>query len=395
VRPIAALKRTALACICLSLLGAASPMPAARAADAPTLAARAAVVIEADTDATIYSRRAQERLPIASTTKLMTAYVALAHATPGRVLTVQPYTPAPEETVAGLVPGQRLTVADLLKAMLLPSGGDAAHTLAVDLGGGSLARFVGWMNTAAGRLHMRDTHYSTPVGLDTPGNYSTAADLAQLARALLQNPVFAQIVALPSARLTDGQVVVNRNDLVGRFPYVVGVKTGHTADAGYCLVGAARRDGATIISVVLGDPSEATRDSDTLALLRHGLSLYRRSEPVQAGHLYARVPGPGGRALSIPLVAADSVSLIVRRGAPLSVYLSGVAQRIPGPLAAGTKLGEILVRQAGHVLARVALVNADAVPPPVTPPAGPPVPVPAPGPVPTPAPAPAGTQAGR
>jgi D-alanyl-D-alanine carboxypeptidase (penicillin-binding protein 5/6) len=243
------------------------------AAAAPLLDARAAIVIEGDTGSVLYERHDQERLPIASTTKLMTAYVALAHATPGKVLTVQPYTPAPEETVAGLVPGQRLTVSDLLKAMLLPSGGDAAHTLAVDLGRGSLTRFIGWMNSAAVRLHMRDTHYSTPVGLDTPGNYSTAADLAELARTLLENPVFARIVAMPSARLTDGQVVVNRNDLVGRFPWVIGVKTGHTAGAGYCLVGAARHDGHTAISVELGDPSEAIRDSDTLRLLHYGLAV--------------------------------------------------------------------------------------------------------------------------
>jgi serine-type D-Ala-D-Ala carboxypeptidase (penicillin-binding protein 5/6) len=230
-------------------------------------------VIEADTGRVLYAKDDQQRLPIASTTKLMTAYVALAHATPGKVLTVQPYTPAPEETVAGLVPGQRLTVSDLLKAMLLPSGGDAAHTLAVDLGGGSLTRFVGWMNSAAARLHMGNTHYSTPVGLDTPGNYSTAADLAELAKKLLEDPVVAQIVAMASARLTDGQVVSNRNDLVGRFPWVVGVKTGHTAGAGYCLVGAGRRDGHEAISVVLGDPSETARDSDTLQLLRYGLAV--------------------------------------------------------------------------------------------------------------------------
>ncbi len=245
----------------------------ASAVAAPLLQARAATVIEADTGRVLYDRDDQQRVPIASTTKLMTAYVALAHATPGKRLTVQPYVPAPEETVAGLLPGQRLTVNDLLKAMLLPSGGDAAHTLAVDLGRGSLTRFVGWMNSAATRLHLGRTHYSTPVGLDTPGNYSTAADLARLARTLLEDPVFAHIVSLASARLTDGQVVVNRNDLVGRYGYVVGVKTGHTASAGYCLVGAGRRDGHTVISVVLGDPNESARDSDTLRLLRYGLAV--------------------------------------------------------------------------------------------------------------------------
>jgi D-alanyl-D-alanine carboxypeptidase (penicillin-binding protein 5/6) len=311
----------------------------------------------------IYSHDGHERRSIASTTKLMTAYVALAHASPGRHLIVQPYTPAPEETTAGLGAGERLSVNDLLEAMLLPSGGDAAHTLAVDLGG-STQRFVEWMNSAARRLRMRDTHYATPVGLDTPGNYSSAEDLAQLTRTLLRNPVFAAIVARHSARLSDGREVVNRNDLVGRYPYVVGVKTGHTAQAGHCLVGAGRSRGATVISVVLGEPSEGARDADTLALLRYGLALYHSAEVVHGGRVYARVAvveRPGAR---VALVAARSVQRIVRMGTHVVVYLQGVPNRIEGPLRARTRLGEVVVRASGRVLARVPLVNRRALPAP-------------------------------
>jgi serine-type D-Ala-D-Ala carboxypeptidase (penicillin-binding protein 5/6) len=342
------------ACVALLAFGA-------RPAGAlPALSAPAATVIEADNDTPIYSLRADERRSIASTTKLMTAYVALQHASPGRVLTVQPYTPAPEETVAGLVPGQRLTVADLLRAMLLPSGGDAAHTLAVDLGG-SAERFLSWMNSAARRLRMRGTHYSTPVGLDTYGNYSTARDLAQLALTLMRNSTFAHIVAQSSARLTDGQVVPNRNDLVGRYPYVIGIKTGHTSAAGYCLVGAGRSDGVTVISVVLGDPSEATRDADTLALLRYGLASYHRVEPVRSGRVYARIrvlagagqPADGSR--RVRLLAKHSVSLILRHGAHLEVYLTGVPASVPSPLAPHTPLGDVVVRVNGRIVKRVPL----------------------------------------
>jgi D-alanyl-D-alanine carboxypeptidase (penicillin-binding protein 5/6) len=264
--------------------GVQRPATSTAATDRPAITADAAIVIQADaddvvngTDQVLYSRDDDERRAIASTTKMMTAYVAITHASPGRVLTVQPYTPAPEETVAGLVPGQRLTVLDLLKAMLLPSGGDAAHTLAVDLAG-STTRFVGWMNDAAHQLRMGETHYSTPVGLDTPGNYSTADDLARLAVVLMRDPTIEGVVRLHSARLTDGQVVINHNDLVGRYPFVIGVKTGHTSDAGYCLVGAAQRGGSLVISVALGDSSEATRDADTLTLLRYGLGHLRPVE---------------------------------------------------------------------------------------------------------------------
>jgi D-alanyl-D-alanine carboxypeptidase (penicillin-binding protein 5/6) len=271
----------ALAGTCVALLAA----PAGAGADRTIVGAPAGIVIEGDADGVkadpntvLYAHNSYQRRAIASTTKLMTAYVAIKHASPGRVLTVQPYTPAPEETVAGLTPGRKLTVHDLLKAMLLPSGGDAAHTLAVDLAG-STPGFVRWMNAAARQLRMSHTHYSTPVGLDTPGNYSSASDLARLAMALMRNQTIAGVVGVHSARLTDGQVMVNRNDLVGRYPWVIGVKTGHTSDAGYCLVGAARRRDAMVISVVLGDPSEVTRDADTLALLRYGLGHLRPIEP--------------------------------------------------------------------------------------------------------------------
>lgn len=268
----------------------------ATTADQPVVGAGAAIVLQGDADSVVsgseqvlYSRNSYERRPIASTTKLMTAYVAITHASAGHVLTVQPYVASPGETVAGLVAGQRLTVRDLLKAMLLPSGGDAAHTLAVDLAG-STSRFVGWMNAAAVRLHLRHTHYSTPVGLDTPGNYSSAGDLARLAMVLLRNQTVAGVVDEPSARLTDGQVVANRNDLVGRYPFVIGVKTGHTSAAGYCLVGAARRGDAVVVSVVLGDPSEAARDDDTLTLLRYGLGHLRPVAPLPPSRLGLRLP---------------------------------------------------------------------------------------------------------
>ena len=264
----------------------AVPASAGAGSDRPVVSARAAVVIQGDADSVVsnsyrvlYSDNVYERRAIASTTKLMTAYVAITHAGVGHRLTVQPYSPSRGETVAGLVAGQRLTVRDLLKAMLLPSGGDAAYTLALDLAG-STARFVRWMNAAARRLRMRHTHYSTAVGLDTPGNYSSAGDLARLAMVLMRNATVAGVVGLHSARLTNGRVVVNRNDLVGRYPFVIGVKTGHTASAGYCLVGAARRGAETLVSVVLGDPSEGARDADTLALLRYGLAHYHRAKPL-------------------------------------------------------------------------------------------------------------------
>jgi serine-type D-Ala-D-Ala carboxypeptidase (penicillin-binding protein 5/6) len=350
------------------LLAVASPARGATPAP-PSLRATAAILVERDVGVTLFTKHADRQLAIASTTKLMTAYVALQHAKLTRILTVRPYTPAPDETVAGIAAGERLSVATLLEAMLLPSGGDAAHTLAYDLGGGSIARFVGWMNSSAAALGMTGTSYSTPVGLDTPGNHSSPADLALLAEALMRNPYFAKVVDRPRATLTDGRHVTNTNDLVAEKPFVVGIKTGHTIDAGYCLVGAGSSGGANFISVVLGDPSEATRDADTVALLRYGFALYHQVEAVHAGRVYASVPVVGRPNERLGLVAARGLPLVLPRGGGgLNVYLKGVVTSAVGPLPAGTRLGEVVVQSGSRVLGTVPLVsrNAIAAPPPST-----------------------------
>jgi D-alanyl-D-alanine carboxypeptidase (penicillin-binding protein 5/6) len=353
------LSRTVLAAgAFLALVGsaqAAAPDP-----PPPPLHARAAILVEHDLGTTIFSRRADVRVPVASETKLMTAYVALTRASLSRVLKVQPFTPTDDETVAGLHAGQRLSVGDLLAAMLLPSGADAAETLAVDLAG-SESRFVRWMNQAAVSLHLDRTHFATEVGLDTPGNYSTAADLASLTATLLENHFFAAVVARSRARLSNGQTVVNRNVLVGRYAFVVGVKTGHTRGAGYCLVAAGRRDGATVISVELGDGDEATRDADTLALLRYGLALYHGAEVVRADRVYARVPVAGRPDERLALVAQHPVRLVVRRGSKVSVYPTNLAELARGPLQKGTQLGALAVKLDGQVVARVPLVSRSPV----------------------------------
>ncbi len=339
----------------LALAVAAGP---ARGADppAPPLSAREAIVVERDLGTTIYARRADVPVPVASETKLMTAYVVLQRAPLARVLTALPYTPTGAETVAGLRAGQRLSVADLLTAMLLPSGADAADALAIGLAG-SNARFVGWMNRAARTLGLQATHFSTDVGLDTPGNYSTARDLATLTAALLRDRFFARTVARTRATLATGLTVVNRNALVGRYAFVVGVKTGHTNQAGYCLVGAGRRDGVNVISVELGDPTEGARDADTLALLRYGLSLYHGSPAVRPGRVYATLPVDGRPGERAALVAARGLRLVVRHGARLVVYPTDLAELARGPLQKGTVLGQLTVKLDGRVVARVPLVT--------------------------------------
>jgi D-alanyl-D-alanine carboxypeptidase (penicillin-binding protein 5/6) len=343
---------------------AAAPASAAAVepAGAPAIGAPAAIVIDARTGERIYARRPDARRSIASTTKLMTALITLERTRPSQVFASPGYPGGAGESTIGLRSGERMSVHDLLRALMLPSANDAAYDLAVNVGG-SQARFVRMMNQHARTLGLGGTHYSTPIGLDDPGNYSTASDLARLAARLLRDRTLARIVNLPSARLRTGarpRTVINRNDLVARFPFVDGVKTGHTNRAGYVLVGAAHGNGAHIVSVVLGTSGIGARDADSLALLRWGVRQFRRVRPVVKGRTYARANVRYYDGRKVRLVAASDVRLSVRRGRAVRRRVEA-PDEVEGPLRAGDRVGTLRVLYGGRVVRNVPLVAASDV----------------------------------
>jgi D-alanyl-D-alanine carboxypeptidase (penicillin-binding protein 5/6) len=336
-------------------------VPVAPAAP-PSIRAPAAILVEPATGDVVYQRNAAQPRAIASTTKLMTVLLTLEKARLSRVMTAVNYHALPAESVINLRAGERLTVADLLRGVLLASANDAAATLATRIGGTEKA-FIAMMNRRARELGLSHTHYSTPIGLDAPGNRSTAEDLVKLTLILRRNAFFRAVTNLPSATLKSGareRTLTNRNTLVRTVPEVNGVKTGHTLDAGYVLVGSATKHGITVISAVLGDPNEATRDADSLALIRYGLQRYHRVTPVLRGHVYASVKlsHRGDRA---PLVATKTITRTARRGEKLFVRVAGVPTEVDGPLPAGTRVGTLDVRWRGRTVERVPLVTKHAV----------------------------------
>ena len=358
-------KRVALAtALALALVAWWGPPPAAAAAG-PSLSASSAILVEPDTGQRLFGVSADRPGAIASTTKLMTALISLEHTHPGQFFTQNNYVPASYDSQIGLSPGERMSVHDLLIALMLPSADDAAEDLAFNVGGGSVGRFVGMMNVRARQLGLTHTHYATPSGLDTPGNYSSAADLVKLAAFLLDHhPFMARVVALPEAVLHSGsqvRVVSNRNVLVGRYPWINGVKTGHTLQAGFVLVASAARGRTRLLSAVLGTDSEASRDENTLALLRYGFSAFRLVTPVKAGAVLARppvsdVPGAHGQ-----LVALSSFSWAVPRRAHVSLRLQA-PDHLTGPLPRHAREGSVQVLVDGRVVKRIGLQLAQAVP---------------------------------
>ena len=248
-------------------------------------------LIDARTGEVILSHAGARHLPIASTTKLMTAYVAMKDMPLDRIVRAQTYHPEYGESLMGLRVGQRISVRDLLYGLILRSGNDAAHTLAI-AAAGSTKRFVDQMNRYAAALGLADTHYANPVGLDQKGNYSSARDLATLTRHLLEIPVFAKIANSETAVLRSVRPkrrITTINELLSMAPWVNGVKTGHTFGALYVLVGSGRRKGVELISDAIGAPSDEDRFSDNIELLEYGFRQYERRLPIHAGQAS---PGP-------------------------------------------------------------------------------------------------------
>jgi D-alanyl-D-alanine carboxypeptidase (penicillin-binding protein 5/6) len=341
-----------------AVLSLALARPPRASAAPPAIRAPAAILVEPATGDVVFQRQASTERPVASTTKLMTALLTLERARLSQTMTAVRYHAAPAESVIDLSPGERLTVADLLRGLLLASANDAAATLAARLGG-SRSAFVALMNLRARQLGLRHTHYANPIGLDQPGNRSSAADLVKLTLILRRNAFFREVTNLPRATLRSGshtRTIVNRNTLVRAAPEVDGVKTGHTTGAGYVLVGSASRAGVTVISVVLGEPSEAVRDTDSLALLRYGLRRYHRVTPVRDGQAFADVR-LAHRDERAQLVAAGAVTRVVRRHERVFTRVLDVPAELDGPLPAGTRVGTIEVRWRGRAVARVPLVT--------------------------------------
>jgi serine-type D-Ala-D-Ala carboxypeptidase (penicillin-binding protein 5/6) len=337
--------------------------PTAPPADeaSPRLEAKAWALVDARSGDVLVSHGGSRRLPIASTTKLMTAYVALKELPLGQIVEAAPYEAIYGESLLELDPGERVSVRDLLYGLILRSGNDAAYDLALAAAGSEPA-FVRQMNLRAAALGLSNTHYANPIGLDQAGNYSSALDLTTLARRLLDEPTFAKIAASRSAELRSlrpPRRIETINDFLLEEPWATGVKTGHTFDAGYVLVGSGRRKGVELISAVLDTWTATARDAETERLLEYGFSQYRKRLPIHAGQMLAEpsIRYSGGE---LPLRAARTMAVGVRRGQRLRLEVKA-PEEVEGPLRRGAKLGTAIVLIDGRRTASVPLRAGRAV----------------------------------
>lgn len=326
----------------------------------PQLTASSAVLLEATTGTVLYAKNEHVRRPPASTTKILTAILALEEGRLDDIVTISSKASATRGSSASVHRGQKIPLGDLLHGLLLRSGNDAAVAIAEHISG-SEAAFVAKMNTRARELGALNSHFQNPHGLDRPGHYSTAFDLAMLTRVALLYPKFAEIVKkthYDTHFQGSNWSWSNTNRLLFSFEGAEGVKTGTTSDAGYCLVAAACRDGRRLISVVLNSRSRWT---DSARLLEYGFQQFHLLRLARQGQKVADIPVQGGLEPRVAAVAAREACKVVRDRDVDNVTTHITIEEAKAPVRQGQKLGEVHFYLKGKICATVPLVAAHSV----------------------------------
>jgi D-alanyl-D-alanine carboxypeptidase len=336
----------------LTVALAAALALASAALAAPHVGGRAYLVVSASGD-TLLQRNASERVPIASITKLMTVLVTREHTKLDDVVTIQREAASTGGESIDMEVGEHFTVRELIEGALIQSANDTAVALAQFVGHGSVPAFVAMMNAKARQLALTNTHFANPDGLDEAGHYSSARDVTKLAQILMHDPFVRSVVRMRVAHIT-GNTLHTWNDLLGTFPGVIGVKTGHTSVAGWNEVAAAQGRGVTIYATLLGEPSRSVRNDDLAQLLAFGLAQYRVFPIVSSRRVYATAAVPWGKH-ALGLVAAKDVLRVQRVGRPLVERVVTPAV-VSLPVRAGQRLGTVRVYDRGMLVATAPLV---------------------------------------
>ena len=347
----------ALLCFSLCLSGLCLP-----AAAEPAVSAACAVVMDADSGQIVWAKNADTRHAMASTTKIMTAFVALRSAELDRAVEVSAQAAGIEGSSVYLYPGEKLTLEELLYAMLLESANDAAAAIAIALSG-SVEAFAAEMNACAAELGLTDTHFTNPHGLWDEDHYTTAAELAHITRATMTYPAFRTMVAtykktIPLNQTEGVRLLINHNKLLKLSPDVIGVKTGYTKKSGRCLVSAAERNGVTLIAVTLDAPDDW---QDHLQMLDYGFSRLTHYAFGEAAELCYTLPVAGGEPGYLTVFNTAPLAVTLPADAPSPELRVELPRMLYAPVTADTLLGQICCISGGEVVAQAPLVAAFSV----------------------------------
>lgn len=325
-----------------------------------TVSARSAVLYEPETDSVLFSKNADLRLPMASTTKIMTALVAVESCEPDEEIEISGDAVGIEGSSAYLKSGDVLTMEELLYALLLQSANDAAAAIAIHVGG-SIDAFADMMNEKAKALSLTDTHFTNPHGLDDKEHYTTATELAKIAAAALENPTVRKIAATYKKTFSNEdrtRTYVNHNKLLRLYEGTVGVKTGFTKRSGRCLVGAAEKDGLTLISVTLDAPNDW---QDHKSMLDFGYGKIEKvtfAEPCEYEYEIS-VLGSEGKVIKVK--NENGASLILpKENRDIKEYVK-LSRFVCAPVRRGDILGEVIFTLDGETVSRIPLTATEEV----------------------------------
>lgn len=306
------------------------------------ISAHSAIVIEKESVRVLYQKNPEKQLPIASTTKIMTAVIALENEDPAAYLNVSAAAANTEGSSMYLKEGERLSLEDLLYGLMLSSGNDAAVVIAEHFGGEEA--FARLMNQKAAELGLENTHFTNPNGLPNAEHYSSAYDMAKLCAYALNNPKFAEIVSTRTYKTgTDGKsekrTLVNHNKLLNICKGCIGVKTGFTKAAGRCLVSAVERDGMTLICVTLNAPDDW---NDHCNLYASMFEKYKMRTLIHKGETCGDVEIAGAEADTVSYSAATDISYPLKKDEDCSISVELYAP-LKAPAERGTECGKIHV----------------------------------------------------
>lgn len=312
----------------------------------PQNAARCMCVITSD-GATVYEHNADEKRGMASTTKIMTALVAIENASPDEEFVIPAEAVGIEGSSVYLKEGERLTLRELLFCLMLESGNDSATAIALAIGG-SVNGFVDMMNSRAREMGLTDTSFANPHGLSDNDHYTTARELAMITAEALKHPLFRELVSTKRISVRydgaeNGRSLVNHNKLLFGYSGAIGVKTGYTKRDGKCLVSAAERNGTVIIAVTLQDPFPTATHR---ALLDSAFAVCEQKTVAQEGEIVATVKIANADGLYITLTNSEKVTLSLSKGARTEITLN-LPKSLNAPIEKGASYGYATVSANG------------------------------------------------
>lgn len=332
-------------------------------ASSPALSASSAVLYEPESETFLFSRDADTRRPMASTTKIMTALVAI-EKTPrlDTVVTIPQSVVGVEGSSLYLRAGERLTMEDLLYGLMLQSANDAAAAIAYAVAG-SIPDFADLMNRRAEEMGLSNTHFMNPHGLDDPEHYTTARELALIAAEAMKNETFRKIVSttkktIPAADSSGVRVLINHNKLLRLSDDAVGIKTGFTKKSGRCLVGAAEKNGLLLITVTLNAPDDW---NDHKTLFAHGFNSFETRVLAEAGDIRYTVAVVNGTSGQVTCTNSERITAFVPKGAPEAVKRVRLSHFTGAPVKSGEVLGTVEYLVNGRVVASSSLVAEGSV----------------------------------